>query len=231
VLSVIHVSSLEGARDAVRAGANGLAHGFSDTLIDAAFAREIAERGTFVTPTLSIVGALRGRGIGPALAADARLSPYLSAGQRAILTAPGPGPDYPLAPYLVRFEVDRGVENVRRMRSAGVRILAGTDAPNLTAHGVSLHGELQLLTQGGMTPIEALRAATKAPADAFRVADRGRIAAGRRADLVLVEGNPLVDITATRAIARVFKNGFEISRTPPASAPPQAPAQAPAQPR
>jgi adenine deaminase len=79
---------------------------------------------------------------------------------------------------------------------------------------VSIHGELQLLTQAGLTPSEALEAATSAPADAFRLTDRGRIVRGARADLVLVDGNPLADITATRAIVRVFKNGFEIQRAP-----------------
>jgi len=84
-----------------------------------------------------------------------------------------------------------------------------------------MHGELELLTRAGLSPAEALTAATLRPAQAFRLADRGRIAAGALADLVMVEGNPVADITATRAITRVFKNGFEVSRAlPPAPAPP-----------
>ncbi|MDQ3697359.1 MAG: amidohydrolase family protein [Gemmatimonadota bacterium] len=219
VLAVAHISSLEGARDAVLAGADGLAHSFSETLMDGALAGEMARRGTFVTPTLSIFGAFHGKGVGSALAADPRLSPYLTAAQRLGLTKAGPGPQHPMAPYLVRFDVDRAKENVRRMRAAGVRILAGTDAPNLGSHGVSLHGELQLLTEAGLSPAEALKAATLSPAEAFRLSDRGRIAPGARADLVLVDGNPLGDIEFTCAIVRVFKNGFEVSRALPASAP------------
>jgi imidazolonepropionase-like amidohydrolase len=103
------------------------------------------------------------------------------------------------------------------MRSAGVRLLAGTDAPNLSAHGASLHGELELLTRAGLTPAEALRAATLTPAQAFRLTDRGRIVAGARADLLLVEGNPLEDIEQTRAIVAVFRNGIEVSRALPAA--------------
>jgi imidazolonepropionase-like amidohydrolase len=125
----------------------------------------------------------------------------------------GPGPEHPMAPYLARFQLERAKENVRRMKAAGVRMLAGTDAPNLSSHGVAVHGELTLLIDAGLTPLEALTAATRAPADAFRIPDRGRIAAGARADLVLVDGNPLVDITATRAIVHVFKNGFVVPRT------------------
>jgi imidazolonepropionase-like amidohydrolase len=102
------------------------------------------------------------------------------------------------------------------MRAAGVWLLAGTDAPNLGAHGASLHGELELLTRAGLTPAEALRAATLAPAQAFRLADRGRVAPGARADLVLVDDNPLQEIQRSRAILRVFRNGVEVSRVPPA---------------
>ena len=80
---------------------------------------------------------------------------------------------------------------------------AGTDAPNSgTAHGASLHGELQLLVEAGLTPTEALAAATSAPAAAFHLTDRGRIAPGLRADLVLVEGDPTADILQTRAIVQ-----------------------------
>jgi imidazolonepropionase-like amidohydrolase len=215
VLAVVHVSSLQGARDAVRSGADGLAHSFGDSLIDDALAREIATRGTFVTPTLSIFAAFQGKSIGSALAADQRLSPYLTPTQRKELSGSGPGPDHPLAPYLARFDVDRASENVRRMKAAGVRILAGTDAPNLGSHGVSVHGELQMLTRAGLSPVEALTAATLGPAQAFKLSDRGRITPGARADLVLVEGNPLQDIELTRSIVRIFKNGFEVSRALP----------------
>jgi hypothetical protein len=78
VLAIVHISSLEGARDAVRAGADGLAHVFSDTLVDEAFAREMAARRVFVSPTLSIVGAFQGKSFGSALVADSRLAPYLT---------------------------------------------------------------------------------------------------------------------------------------------------------
>jgi imidazolonepropionase-like amidohydrolase len=124
-----------------------------------------------------------------------------------------------MAPYLKRFEIDLAKTNVQRLRAAGVRILAGTDAPNLGSHGVSLHGEMQLLVEAGLSPAEALTAATLGPAQVYRLADRGRITPGARADLVLVDGNPLQDITATRTIIRIFKNGFEVSRAVPPGAP------------
>ena len=125
-----------------------------------------------------------------------------------------------MASFLSRFNLKTASENVRRLRAAGVRILAGDDVPNLGTFGVSLHGEMQLLTQAGLTPAEALHAATRAPAEVFKLADRGRIIPGARADLVLVDGNPLADIKATRAIVQVFKNGYNVRRTPGETAPP-----------
>ncbi len=219
-LAVVHVTSLEGARGTVAAGADGLAHFFGDTLIDDALAGEMAARGIFVTPTLSFFAVIDGAGLGPELAADPHIAPLLTDAQLTALTAPPPGKDA-MGTFLHRFDIEKASENVRRLRAAGVRTLAGDDAPNLGAHGVSMHGELQLLTQAGLTPAEALKAATRAPAEAFRLADRGRIVPGARADLVLVDGNPLTDIKATRAIVRVFKNGFDVRRTPDETEQPQ----------
>lgn len=213
-MAVVHVTSLKGAREAVAAGADGLAHIFGDELINDALARKIAARGMFVTPTLSLFAAISGVGLGPELAADPLISPFLTASQREALSAPPPGKNSPMATYLSRFNIKIASENIRRLHATGVRILAGTDTPNLAAHGVSLHGEMLLLTRAGLTPIEALKAATRAPAEAFKLANRGRIAPGARADLVLVDGNPLADIKATRAIVRVFKNGYDVRRTP-----------------
>jgi imidazolonepropionase-like amidohydrolase len=215
VLTAVHVSSLQGARDAVDAGASGLAHVFSDAPIDDVLVKKMAAQGMFVTATLSIMAAFDGASLGPALADDPRLSPFLTAAQRKELTHAGPGKDHPMAPYLARFHLATALENVRRLHTGGVTILAGDDAANLGSHGVTMHGELTLLTRAGFTPAEALEAATRAPADTFGLPDRGRIAPGARADLVLVDGNPLVDIEATRAIVKTFKNGYDVPRSVP----------------
>ena len=102
---------------------------------------------------------------------------------------------------------------VLALRRAGVSILAGTDAPAPgMAHGLSLHRELELLVNSGLMPTEALAAATSETARAFGFHDRGRIAIGTRADLVLVSGHPTVDITATRDIVGVWKLGARVTR-------------------
>ena len=120
-----------------------------------------------------------------------------------------------LADYLTH-----AIRNTRALHDAGVPILAGSDAPNPgTTHGASVHRELELLVRAGLTPIEALRAATAAPADAFDLDDRGRIAAGLKADLVLVRGDATADVRATRDIEAIWKDGApaERSRAPEAT--------------
>jgi imidazolonepropionase-like amidohydrolase len=101
--------------------------------------------------------------------------------------------------------------SVGALHAAGVPVLAGTDA-NIhmdVEHGESLHLELELLVDAGLTPVEALRAATCLPAKHFGLRDRGAIAPGLRADLVLVEGDPTKDVRATRNIRRVWCGGIE----------------------
>jgi imidazolonepropionase-like amidohydrolase len=107
-------------------------------------------------------------------------------------------------------------ESVRLLHAAGVPILAGTDSPT---HGVSIHRDLELLVQAGLEPRDALEAATSAAARAFGFRDRGRIAQGLRADLLLVQGDPTVNIKATRAIRRIWKAGVEVERELPSAAP------------
>jgi hypothetical protein len=105
------------------------------------------------------------------------------------------------------------IATVRALDEAGVPVLAGTDANNVGAvHGAGLHGELASLVRAGLTPLGALTAATSIPAERFGLADRGRIAPGLRADLVLVNGDPTKDIAHTLDIVAVWKEGERYER-------------------
>ena len=148
-----------------------------------------------------------GVGGGTPLVKDPRIAPYLTLATEGLLQQgfprnPGSTLDYANAEA-----------SVRQLEAAGVTILAGTDAPNPgTAHGAALHRELELLVRAGLTPTEALVAATSAPAKAFRLSDRGRVAPGMKADLLLVDGDPTSDITATRSIIGIWKDGVHFDR-------------------
>ena len=108
--------------------------------------------------------------------------------------------------------------SVRSLIKSGVPVIAGTDsnhspyAPAHVSHGISLHDELALYVEAGMTPVEALQSATSSPAKAFELNDRGMIEAGRRADLLLVEGDPLLNIHDTKKVKDVWIAGVQVSK-------------------
>jgi imidazolonepropionase-like amidohydrolase len=104
---------------------------------------------------------------------------------------------------------DKRVALVGQLHRAGVAILAGTDAPLRTSPpGFGLHDELRLLVAAGLSPLDALRAATLEPARYFAATDSlGTIERGKLADLVLLDADPLADIRNTRLIAAVVANG------------------------
>ena len=106
-------------------------------------------------------------------------------------------------------------ESVTKLYKAGVPILAGTDSntkqglPGLVPFGDSIHYELELLVDAGLTPLDALRAATSLPAMYYGLRDRGSVEVGMRADLLLVGGDPIANISKTRDIKRIFLAGIE----------------------
>ncbi len=112
-----------------------------------------------------------------------------------------------------RWDVSRRI--VKALHAAGVPILAGTDAPMpLVYPGFSLHKELELLVESGLSPAEALRAATLRPAEFLGLSEStGSIAVGKRADLVLLDANPLRQISNTQRIRAVVLNGRLLRRT------------------
>jgi imidazolonepropionase-like amidohydrolase len=190
-LAVVHISTLDGARVAIDAGADGLVHLFGDTAPDAELGKYIAHHRAFVVPTLTVIESTTGTASGASLTEDARLKAFLDADEMRGLRG-----SFPKRPNSTN-KIDYAFATVRQLKAAGARILAGTDAPNPgTAHGASIHRELELLVQAGLTPVEALTAATSTPAAVFSLKDRGRIAPGLRADLLL--GTAILPPTSPR---------------------------------
>lgn len=224
-LAVVHVSTQDRAQAAIESGASGLVHLFADRAPEPGFAALVAGKKAFVVPTLTVVESTTGVASGKALAEDARLAPYLRSDEVVSL-----GRSFPSRPNSPN-RMEHALATVRQLKAAGVPILAGSDAPNPgTSHGASLHREMELLVSAGLSPAEALAAATSVPARAFGLADRGRIAPGLRADLVLVEGDPGQNVTATRNILRIWKAGHPVERPKVAPAKPAAPTAKPSGP-
>ena len=110
---------------------------------------------------------------------------------------------------------DRLARGVRLLAAAGVRIGVGTDGGGQTGDqfvGWTMHAELENMVAAGMTPAQVLVAATRNSAEILGLTDLGAVASGKSADFVVLDANPLDDITNTRRIARVFLRGHEVNR-------------------
>jgi imidazolonepropionase-like amidohydrolase len=172
-LVVAHASHTGAVATAQAAGADVLTHAPLDAALDQAAVTDAAGSHRTSVPTLVMM-------------------------EGVAANAPVPGLDYRHAR-----------DSVAALHRAGVPMVLGTDAnqavgvPANVPYGESAHRELELLVEAGLTPAEALHAATAAAAGRFGLPDRGRIAPGLRADLLLVDGDPTTDITATRAILAV----------------------------
>jgi imidazolonepropionase-like amidohydrolase len=107
-------------------------------------------------------------------------------------------------------------KNVATLGKAGVKLVLGTDVGGNTGGpllGWTEHIELENMVAAGMTPSAAIAAATRGSADALRLTELGTIAAGKRADFIVVDGNPLADIRNSRKISNVYQRGTALDRS------------------
>jgi imidazolonepropionase-like amidohydrolase len=240
MLAIAHADSPAMAAMFIQAGGDALAHVLSGLDLTQAFLAALRRRPAFVVATLRATAVLSGahaRQIEAdqrALAAHPRLGPFLDTPTLAVFTRPGLLADARTRAAAAacaggRLDFDAALGSVAALHQAGITVLAGTDTnyPDdqdnailraYAGHGIALHHELELLVRAGLSPAAALTAATSAPARLFGLTDRGRIAPGLRADLLLVDGDPTTDITATRNITAIWRNGTRLHRQPrPAS--------------
>jgi len=206
-LAVVHAGQrVEHVRDAIESGADGVVHSFFNSMADDGYGKMFVSHGAFLIPTLTLQVSMCALPDNDALSRDPRISPWLSPAEAMRLKTAIRAPD--------RHEDCAGpFASIPILRDAGATILAGTDALNKgTAFGASLHEELEMLVRCGLTPAQALTTATAVPARTWRFKDRGRIAPGFRADLLLVNGDPTSDIASTRDIAMVWLAGVPVDR-------------------
>jgi imidazolonepropionase-like amidohydrolase len=205
---IAHALTIEATRQALAAGVDGLTHLFIDGPCTPDLVEAFTAGGVFLIPTLGLLASLTNQHFGAGLAREDRVTGRLP--QSWMDNLSGDFNTFPAGDF------EAALAAVTAMHAAGVPILAGSDASHLgapgMAHGVSLHGELRLLVRAGLTPIEALRAATSVPATTFGLPDRGRIAPGARADLLLVDGDPTSRIDDTLSIRDVWRSGSRTAR-------------------
>jgi imidazolonepropionase-like amidohydrolase len=205
MLTVAHTLTVDATRMAVAVGIGGLVHLFMDQPHTDDVIAAIAASGAFVVPCVVLDASMMGITASP-LADDPRVSARLGEAWTSLLRG-----SYDRYPQGRLADV---LSSVKALHDAGVDILVGSDAAPFplpfmagVAHGASVHHELQYLVSAGLTPIEALRAATSTPARRFALTDRGRIAVGLRADLLLVHGDPTTRIGDTLNLRTVWRRG------------------------
>ncbi len=208
MLTVAHALTVDATAMALEAGIDGLAHLFMDRPHTPQIVAAIAQSGAFVIPCVVLNASMMGI-TGAELADDPRVASRLDEAWDSTLRSSFD--HYP------QGDLDAVLSTVKALHDAGVDLLVGTDTsvplPFMggLAHGASVHHELQYLVRAGLTPTEALTAATATPARRFGLDDRGRIAEGLRADLLLVDGDPTVTISDTLNTRAVWRRGTRLA--------------------
>lgn len=209
-----HIHALEDAKGVLAAGIDIIGHGVRDRAVDRDFIDAMLRADAWYIPTININEAEYIYADHPEWLDDpffrAALNPALEAQFRdaewrrgALARAAG-----------ARRQVEVNLANLRTLHAAGVKIALGTDsgATPLRIPGFAEHLELGHLVAAGMTPVEALTAATWHGAQVLGAADRGCLWSGCRADLLILSGDPTRDIAASRSIEQVWRNGRAVGR-------------------
>ena len=212
----VHATELETAKAALRAGADYLVHSVIDEPVDEEFIALAKRNKIIYCPTLFV---FQGYPMAlsntwrPTPAEASRADPQIVAAMSDLDWIPadkvpervaqamreaGPVPTLTIA-----------LHNLKAVRDAGITIVMGTDAGNIgTLHGPSVLREMHLMQEAGLTPLEVLRSATSDGALALGLADElGRIAPGQRADLVVLDADPLADSGNLERIYRIVRDG------------------------
>jgi len=212
-----HVYYLDDARRLVADGLDVIAHSVRDKEIDNALINDIKNKGVYYIPTLCIDDYAIAYAGQPAWLNDSLFKASLEPGVWEMLIS---------ADYKKQQQDDPAREkkinayhtaqrNLHKLDSAGVKIVMGTDsgAQPVRAQGFSEHLELQLMTEAGLTPLEAITAATRNGAQMLHIdADYGTLQPGKKADFIVLTADPSKDITNTRKIAEVWRNGKRLPK-------------------
>ena len=209
-----HVFYLSDAKAVITSGVDALAHSVRDQPVDDELVAMMKKRGTFYVATLNVDASFSAFADDPVLLDD----PFLTAALPPDSVQQFRSPEYrakvaadPNVPK-ARAALENGMRNLKTLHAKGVHIAFGTDsgANPVRIQGWGEHRELELMVKAGLSPMDALVAATRGSATMLGISDRGTLEKGKRADLLVLAGNPLDDIRNTRKLVSVWHDGREI---------------------
>jgi imidazolonepropionase-like amidohydrolase len=209
-----HVFYLADAKALAASGIDAFAHSIRDQEVDAELIAAMKAKGIFYVPTFTVDESAFIFAEDPSLIADpllvaavdpATVDQLRSEEYRAKVAA---DPNTPK----IKAALATGMLNLKALHDAGARIAFGTDsgAQPVRIPGWAEHRELMLMVRAGLTPLEAITAATSGSAAMLGVTDRGVLAKGKRADLIVLGSNPLDDIRNTRQLVAVWLGGRKV---------------------
>lgn len=212
-----HLYYLTDAQSLINNGLDIIAHSVRDQEIDPATLQQMKSRGIVYIPTLSLDKYAYIYARKPEWIDDPFFKASLEPGVYEMISSDSYQHNIKNAPSYQRnvhaFEI--AMKNVKKVADAGIPVALGTDsgAQPVRAQGFSEHLEMELMVQAGLTPLQAITAATKNAASALNIDhNTGTLQKGKIADLLLLDANPAADIRNTRKIAAVYKAGREVSK-------------------
>jgi imidazolonepropionase-like amidohydrolase len=212
-VTTAHIYELADARMMIEAGLNVLAHNVRDREVDAAFIALVKERNVSLIPTLTRDEGLTAYAFSPKWIEEPYFRKSVPDERMQVLRGKVKEDQLkdPLTPKIkAGFEMNK--QNLKKLADGGARIAFGTDsggAPNrFFVQGYFEHREMLLMVESGLTPMQVIQAFSKNSAEALRIdKDYGTLAPGKVADLLVLEGNPLENISNMRTIQTIYLGG------------------------
>jgi len=210
-----HMFYLEDAKQLAAAGLDGLAHSVRDKEIDDELIRLLKEKKTFAVATLVREESTFIYATPPAFLDDPFFNRWIEPEIIKQLKDPAYGARIKADPDFSKFpgQLAMAKKNLKKLSDAGVHIAFGSDSgPPSRFQGFFEHRELELMVEAGLTPAQALQAATSNAATALHISGNyGALVKGKRADMILLDADPLADIRNTRKINKVWIGGREVN--------------------
>jgi imidazolonepropionase-like amidohydrolase len=203
----------------IEAGIDIIAHSIRDAEVDNFLLEEIKKKNVTYIPTLSLDEFAYIYEGNPSWMDDPFFRNSLEPGVYEMITSPAYKDKISKSPVTPQEKtaLDVALKNLLLLYRAGLPVALGTDAgaSPIRAQGFSEHMEMELMVKAGLTPLEAITVATSNGAKLLRIEDtRGTLQVGKKADLIILDKDPLEDIRNTRTISSVWKDGIKVSNGP-----------------